>query len=132
MQLNNLTAHAFHIDFKFHHIIFSAAFCHFFDFVEIILARFGFGRSCFGLATHPGQFFGEKILRFVNGRIFHGDSLFFFLQIIRVIAFVLVQFSIVKFNDFVTNALQEETVVRYHKQGDVFFGKITFEPFNHF
>ena len=54
-----------------------------------------------------------------------------FLQVIAIISLILIDLTIIYFNDFGTDTVEEVTVVRHHEQTEVCAAQVIFQPFSH-
>ena len=132
MQLENFTPQTLHVDFQLYLVFTPSVLGFLFDFVEIVNPRFGFCRSCFGLTSHPIQFFFKQVFGLFLNHLLQGHSLFFLLKVIGITPFIAVELPAVQFDDFCTHPFQKVPVMCDHKQGHFFFFKESFQPFNHF
>ena len=117
--------------FQFHIVVIKPLFSYFLQFIESFFAITRFMPAGLRHTTHPFQLSAIQIVGTGYFNIRCIDTLLTFLQVIAIISLILIDLTIVYFNDFGTDTVEEVTVVRHHEQTQVCAAQIIFQPFSH-
>ena len=119
----------FHI--QLHIVVIKTLFSYFLQFIESLFAITRFMPTSLRHTTHPFQLCAIQIVGAGDLDIRCINTFLPFLQIITIVSFILINLTIVYFNDFGADTIQKIAVVRHHKQTEVGAAQIIFQPFSH-
>ena len=101
------------------------------EFVERILAVFGFVSACLRHTAHPFQFCAIEIVGACHLGSHVVDALLAFLQVVAVVSAIGIKRLVVDFDDEIADTVEEVAVVGDHEQRLVAASEKAFEPLNH-
>ena len=103
-----------------------------FQFLKPVDTKLLFGASCSCTALNPCKFLAVEALAFAFCGKLHFFSLCFEFQILGIVCWIGIQFSVIKFYDAVYHPFQEITVMSDHQDSPGKALEIAFQPVYHF
>ena len=131
VRLEYLTADIGRFHIQLHIVVIETLLGYFLQFVESLFTIAGFMSAGLRHTAHPFQFCTIQVVGADDLDIRCINAFLPFLQIITIVSFVLINLTIVYFNDFGADTIQKIAVVRHHKQAEVGAAQIIFQPFSH-